>query len=430
MKGFGGSWGADCNSSIYLCTLHVVILLNGSCKLKLNTSFNQHKLFWRLIFPSGMIFALGAQLVATSCGLGLTFDSYLYLEGAEWFNGAIEGTMTRQAVFQSKPPLFPLFISWFSFDILPYVYTVLLLANLFIVAKIISASSSSFFWQAMAFLAIAMFAPLIMVHVYLWSEPVFLLLLYGSVLILIKSGKTGLSTRSLVILAALAMAMVMTRHVGLFVVIGIFLAMFFNPHIGWRSALVILLPAILVFLVWNFGLMSEGFSERLTTLKAPVAGGSWARLQNIEYYLGAASTWLLPHNLNKLLRIVLFIIVIKSILFLTRRNIKRSYIARTLLIVIASYYFMMHTSFLIDESSADRYLVPIYPLAIILIFHLLAQVSVQGHKLLKYLVVIWLLYPAGRTVKNTIFWKDKICNEAQNVTSVNIKDNYKLNRDR
>ena len=78
-----------------------------------------------------------------------------------------------------------------------------------------------------------------------------------------------------------------------------------------------------------------------------------------------------------------------------------------LLVIGLSYYLLMHVSFLIYESSAERYLVPIYPLIAILSFKLLEEFTLRKRKWIVYLAVIWLLYPFSRTVKNSLFWREK-----------------------
>jgi hypothetical protein len=77
----------------------------------LNSLTRDDRLFWPLVFPLGLALALLAQLIATSCGLGLTFDSYLYLDGAKYFRGGIDGIMADQLVFQAKPPAFSFLLS-------------------------------------------------------------------------------------------------------------------------------------------------------------------------------------------------------------------------------------------------------------------------------------------------------------------------------
>jgi hypothetical protein len=230
-------------------------------------------------------------------------------------------------------------------------------------------------------------------------------------------------------LVVLGIGMVLTRHVGLFFSLGIFLAFAFQPSMGWRKGLVFILPVLLVFILWNFGLMAEGVAGRVETLKSPVSGGTWSRLQNIEYYLGAVSTWVFPNAIPKVVRIPAFIGLASLLVYFLRGQLSKSDQAKSLLIISASYYVLMHVSFLIDESSADRYLMPIYPLFLIAFVSLLEKTVIRRSHWMKYLVIIWLLYPLTRTVKNTFFWREKICNELQTKTSSPINENYDLKQD-
>jgi hypothetical protein len=111
------------------------------------------------------------------------------------------------------------------------------------------------------------------------------------------------------------------------------------------------------------------------------------------------------------------------VFYFSRRIFSGSPIARMLLIIAVTYYLLMHLSFLIDQSSADRYLAPIYPLVLIAVFHLAERSTYLKHKLIKIIVVIWLLYPMSRLIKNTIFWQAKICQEDRASTSVHLMEN-------
>lgn len=381
------------------------------------------RLYWRLVVPGGIIFALIAQLLSTHCGLGLTSDSYLYIEGAEYFKGSLEGSMTDQPVFQAKPPLFSLFLSALPMLVLPFVYSILLVINLLILARVVFVVLSSGTWRTLAFIAVASFTPLVMVHVYLWTEPLFLVFLYFAVFILVTSTGSSLKKSSTIILAFVAILMVLTRHVGLFFVFGIFIAMSLDRSLGWINGLIVLIAGLGMFLIWNFAIMSDGMADRVHTLSAPIAAGKFARFQNIEYYLGAASSWLLPNAINKWVRILFFLVVSVGFFLMVRSKGSKPGVVKIFLIISLTYYILMHISFLIVESSADRYLMPIYPLVAITVFSIFESLSIKV-KWPIIIVLVWLIYPVSRTIKNSLFWKEKICADNKDAISEILMDNY------
>ena len=371
--------------------------------------------YWRVIVPAGLLFALVCQFIATRCGIGMTNDSYLFLEGVPFFLGVGGKSMIEYSVFQAKPPLFSFFLSIVPIAQIHIIFLLIMAISLYLWAKIIDNLLRNAFWKAIAFLSIASFTPFLMVHVYLWTEPLFMLFLAASIWvlqILVKEVKL----KNLALFIILGVLLMLTRHVGLYFVLGFSLALLYSREVNYKYALAYLGTGIIVFMLWNFLFMHSGIESRIVTLKSPVSGGTWARLDNIGFFLEAASKWILPNSLPYWLRMGVVITVIggtSGYLWMLRKN-DFFFSVMSLVIIVATYYGLMHVAFRIDPFSAERYIMPIFPISVIIFFMVLEQVANLKHKYCRYLMLVsllWLLYPAYRTAKNTEFWQVKLCNE-------------------
>lgn len=360
--------------------------------------------------------ALISQLLATKCGLGLTFDSHLYLEGADFFRGVTAVPMAEMLVFRAKPPLFSLILAFFSLEQMRLVFVLLLLANLLLIGRLIAQLIHQFPLQIITFLSIALFAPHLMVYVYLWTEPIFLFFFFTALHFLIRQLRKPI-TKNLIGLVVTGLCLVMTRHTGIFFIFGFSLALFMAGREYRRHALVYLLSGVAIFALWNLGVGLSGMGERLQTLTSPITHASSARAQNFVFYYDALSKWFLPGNLSLTFRSIILALVFTGGLVMARIKMGRFELNReaiALLIIGSTYYLMMHMPFLIDPTSAERYILPVYPVFMILLFMIIDRKLASSANIFATIVIllfIWLSYPVLRIVKNVYFWQDKLCQE-------------------
>jgi len=372
-----------------------------------------HLSYWRLIVPMGITFAVVSQLYSTVCGLGLTFDSNMYLAGARYFQSSEWTWAFNHLTFQYKPPLYPLFLTVFTLDSMRVINTVLLSLSLFIIAFLFDALLKSKGFKMLGFLTVASFTPLIMVHVYLWTEPLFLLILFGSILLYVKYNESKDLT-ILIVLAVLSVFLSLIRHVGIFFILGYFLAILLdNSNKKWKAFLYLIIASS-GFIIWNLSIMFGGFYERILTFSAPIRSNSFVRLDNILLFLNGSSLWILPNNLPAWFRISVLIVLIILLAIGLFKVIKRSpqTILKGFVIIIVTYYILMHLAFKLYISSEERYLMPIFPLFILVAFStievLKEKIGVKFY-IVKLIIFLWLFYPVVRTVKNAMFWHDKNC---------------------
>jgi hypothetical protein len=372
-----------------------------------------HLSYWRLIVPTGITFAVVSQLYSTVCGLGLTFDSNMYLEGARYLQSSELTWAFNHLIFQYKPPLYPLLLAVFSLDSMRVVNTILLSLTLLSIAILFDAILKSRVYKTLGFLIVASFTPLIMVHVYLWTEPLFLFILFGSILLYVKYYESKDLT-ILIVLGVLSIFLSLIRHVGIFFILGYFLAILLdNSNKKWKAFLYLVIGSS-GFVIWNLLIMVGGFYDRILTFSAPIRSNSFVRLDNIFLFLNGSSLWILPNNLPAWFRISVLIALIILLSIGLFKVIKRNpqSTLKGFVIIIVTYYILMHLAFKLYISSEERYLVPIFPLFILVA---LSTIEVLKEKIgvkfsiVKLIIFLWLFYPVVRTVKNAMFWHDKNC---------------------
>ena len=111
------------------------------------------------------------------CGLGVTFDSKAYIQIADDFinNGFLDGF--NSYYLTAKPPLFPfvlMLFRWLDYKILYIVlYILILIASYKLITRIIQSGSL----RLIAWVLISVSTPLLLIHNYLWSEPLFIVFL-------------------------------------------------------------------------------------------------------------------------------------------------------------------------------------------------------------------------------------------------------------
>lgn len=367
---------------------------------------------WLLVILS---IAITLLIIANYCGLGFTYDSYLFMEIAEQISN--DGFLATQG-FNIKPPLYPLLIYWFgsesifAINLVCFLITFLVLYRFGLVLK--TKTIRFLFWGILLFST-----PLYLVHSFAWTEAPFicvLLLAFYGIYSYQMQGKSSLLYISIILLFILPFI----RFAGIFILMPTCMVLMLdlsNKH-KWILAGIFSLGTI-AFSIWIFQ-FEDGFEQRWHTFVGPFSRFNYSRYtHNIDSYLEAFSIWIVPLSIYKPIRIFFAIIALSIIgiysinCFRKRRNILRSGMP----IIFLCYYFLLHFVFEVEYYSAERYLTPLYNLLILSLLIWLDQrfaiIGKMAKKIILFFLFVFLIYNATRTIKNVFFWNHLRCVENQ-----------------
>lgn len=366
------------------------------------------------IFILALIVATTLFLIANHCGVGYTYDSYLYIE--------IANQVKQQGIFSAKgfyikPPVYPFLISIVGKDNISLTNLILLLASMSMLitlgTELKNRNLKYFFWGLIVFST-----PFYLVHSFAWTEPLFIftvLLVFFCIHEYQKESKLHLLMISFLLLLLLPFI----RFAGVFIFIPtLFIIYLFLPIERKKYVLfgfIGLSSVLLVVWVLRF---EEGFIQRWATFVSPLDIYNYSRYtHNASSYLQALSIWVLPLFVIKSVRIscgilILLVIIIISIKgFLRRQTIIKNGIP----IIFLCYYFFLHLVFPVEYYSAERYLTPLYNLLLLSVFLWLDEFYPEMRNIIKKCVLIFisvlLLYSIGRKTKNVVFWNSIRCKE-------------------
>jgi hypothetical protein len=352
-----------------------------------------------------LLTALGLQLYVLSGHLGITHDSQEYLAAAMSFRELNELRGFNTDHFISWPPLFPILISlggkapilWVSF-----LHMLCLSGSLMVFFKLGDQlgikGPLKIFYQG----SLAWGIPILMVHVFLWSEPFFIFLLGLKLLIFFKYLRKP-SLHRILFLALLAFLLCMQRNAGIFFVAPLSVCIWFYTPASkrWLYSFLYGVGALLFFLFWNSQLLGE----------TPEGDPSFSyfippnAFSSLFYYLNYGSAWFLPRFISLGLRIgILFSVMVCLIFYFKIKDnlIKKIIFAASITMGFYLFILLLMTGNTSDD--VERLLAVIYPM-----FMLLTAVLLNGFqdRAWTLLLVLWLLYPLGRSLYNIGRWKDR-----------------------
>jgi hypothetical protein len=354
------------------------------------------------------------QQYATHCRIGLTFDSPYYVAAAQSF--AEKGILLDQygKIYTNWTPLFPILLSIFAdkaviwakylhlFSLLGTVFFSLLLSE-----KLIENQRMKWLFA----LSITFSTPLLLISSFLWSESVFVfllsLLLYNVYIFLEKP-----TNKNLIIIILLSNLLYLQRNAGLFFIVGIGI---FLLKKDFRKALIYGIFSLISFLAWQ----SRNLFFVVNTLdfrnNVFVVSGT----ESLIYMADVVSLWLLPNLFPLWLRLFflgIFLLLMGYLLFKTLKNnhskLKIDFII-LLLIIFSTYILFMLALRMNVEEENERYLAPLHAIFLLLFFTFLDLASKQWKpnftKIICIFLVLWLAYPAVRSLKNVTLWHTNFC---------------------
>jgi hypothetical protein len=366
--------------------------------------FSSEKIRITAVLIIGSILLLALHAYANWNGLGLTDDSYAYVSQAHFFQET--GTFRKGEIH----PLFPfqafliVVLAVFTdskagVNYMNVVNAILLTGNFILLMIVASKVFSNFVYVLIFALVIITSTPLLLVHSFLWTEPFFILSITLLMLLLIEHIRRP-SILTYAAFVFLFLLLFIQRKAGLlfFTGTGLGFILFLNSWPRVWKILIIAGCLLLIIIFYRFDLIGE----------APRVSNFW---ESTVAYVDFLSAWLLPLNFPIWIRVVVFVGLLSFVgvsIFRGDYEEKISKFLKILFTVFVSYCIIRLFFFRPDPSEIDRYLAPVFPIFFILLLasidSVLRNASLRIRQVTIALIVLWLLYPALRTVKNATLW--------------------------
>ena len=365
----------------------------------------------RVIILISVLAAVGIYFYANFNGLGLTHDSIQYWKKSIVFADTHSFKKIGYTTFFPFQSLEIVLLSIFGVNaqvIFKYLHALLLGGTVFIhlmIAKEIFSNSKTLFIYA----ATLIFStPLLMVHSFLWTEPLFIFLvsLQWYLLWQFFHHKT---LKTFVAILLVTILYCWQRKAGMLFCLGLILA--FTVHFVSSKKQISGILIVLLFLIFVLygGLGTPNFIGELPDVSSlPL---------NLKNYSGALSAWIFPLPLNYWIRTGLFALILIFIGYLLNKTLldiseeKRAYISGIIIIVL-TYLVIRHFYDRPDFDEADRFLAPIYPGIFFLVIFAMEQLVLKTRRdilrlILPVIAALWLTYPVIRTFKNAKLWHNR-----------------------
>ncbi len=367
---------------------------------------NQHpiqSLLWEDLLC--LAFSTGLLCLGMYSGIGYTYDSHWYLEGANFLNNHAWWALLEHRTFLAKPPLYPvlLFIIQNQGPWLGVVHVFFWLITLGLSLQLCNHCFPQKPPRLAAKCLLVFATPLYLVFMFWWSEPLFLCwgsLYYGLHFLYFRRPSPGLLAG--IILCGLGM--LFTRHIGIFFtgVSGLYLLFWSYQQTSlskrgpWLNASL----GPFLFLAWHYAVI-----QKIQSLKILNYTLELDLVYNLHVMGQGFTQWImpLPRTSLHLLSIPVFL---GLLLFLVYETFAHHHAKRWILSLLAlsslSYIGLMLLKGDLLPDDIERYLSLVYIQGAVLCMHRLSRQKLSF--MYSWLFALWLLYPALRTLKNLSFW--------------------------
>jgi hypothetical protein len=345
---------------------------------------------WLIFFGMGVVVF---QLLTPS--LKLTYDSLDYLAASESVNTYFTGKNADHVPYLHRPPLLPAYLHFFQNKVAAcrWLNIFCYATSLLLCFRIGESLRMSRVFLYGVLIVIAFNYPWLQNHFFLWTEPLFTVLVLWLAYSLAENKK-------LIIVIGICVITFFLRKSGLFLGAGAVVWYVFNKNV--RSALVLGSVMLFVFALWEY--VTFYFSDVSTSLNIL----SYMNPLGRAPYADALTSWFIPRIVPIVYRVVIIIFVILYLIFFHRSSVisyfKKSPIQLTW--ILLTTYFFCHIAFfgVPDYHEAERYLSVMLPLMMIAFFSFWSDAynnsSYVKRKIILTGLIIWSLYPITRTISH------------------------------
>jgi len=355
-----------------------------------------------------LAFASVAYLLATWCGLGQTPDSRHYIATAQHLAQKGEFTSFDGQPYTLWPPLFPLVLSLapqHALALAKILHLSCLVATLLIWWKVGEGFFQETKWRLFFLFTLASSTPLLMVHVFVWSEPLFIFL-FSAYLLCIHYFLERKPGAWLLWATVFAFFMMLQRNAGIMLFagmnLGLVLFAFQKIRQHWRGFIVHALGSPLGLMGWLGWLYF--FERRLES----VDNFLFNQVDGAKYqtFWEALVLHLLPWQIPA--APLLFIILAGSVLWLARKAIFPSFQKSIWLMMLLYAFIVVNLPFTLS-ADAHRYLAVLVPPLFLNFIWMLRQIDQRPQFRLFTFCLLWSLYPLVRVLWNALRWHWAFC---------------------
>lgn len=351
--------------------------------------------------------SLVVLMACLSNGLTHTYDSQLYLAGSKHIEQYGFGNLFSSGTFRAKPPLYPLVLyilgnNEFLVSISHVTFYALSLLVVFVSINQLIFSQA---YRLFAKIIIGMSTPLLMIQDFLLPESLFMLTWNFHLIVLFTLCQQP-SRKLFCLLVLTSILMISLRHIGIVLVFisGLFTCLRFkNGSLKTFSFLNFIVP-IGLFAGWQYALyLNVGHTKRLHHFSGLDITG------NAQEVLLQFTKWFVPSTHILYLDIALTFCVLGILSYLVILALSQSSSSFMYFCAFLSTAFI---GFIILKgdliySDIERYLSLIYLPMFLLITTGLGHFELRhnmGHYLMRSMLLIWLMYPCVRLIKNVTLW--------------------------
>ena len=390
-----------------------------------------------LVFVAVPLLLLGAVATAMALygtaryGTGISPDSLSYLSAAKNLLLGNGFKIYNQELYLSWPPLFPIILALTGSAGIDITYGARLInavgfgSIVMLAGWLLLNTTRSKPLVFLALLSILFSSPLLSVSVMAWTETGYTVLSMAFFLVLLACLRSG-SRVQLMLCAVVAALASLQRYVGITLVItGAAAVTFFSHGLSRRKRIIHLLSFSLVsitpLLLWL--LRNYLISGTAAGFRYPAYYGL---LKNISLTSGTLGVWLLPLFFSALLRhlvvIALAVLVIHTHLMPPISGAPQEHTIRQQWLSLITLYCIAYAVFVIAISSlkafepiGDRFLAPLYPLVMLLVFTAFddwCQRPTRSRSKQQWItgitagiLSVWLIYPVSQTVSALSAWR-------------------------
>ena len=361
--------------------------------------------------------SIGLEFYGRACGFLTTSDSLQYLSAAKSFSDSGSFLSPDGSYYSYWPPLFPIILSFFNQPLNA-------LAGINIASKIILLlvllRISDSFIQDPALKIIFLIASLVGVHiimisVFVWSELIFMALIFLNTYCALQIKKHRSFFYWLLLTGFLAC---LQRNAGLFWISGVCLWLLLDSSLSLQRRIT---ESGICFLVCTSGLWAWNIYN---TFLLP-ADFNFVKhnffvdiFHNLKLTLSMFGKMIVPLKVMTMTVGILFFLalLLQSILKM-RENRNVQFLGIVLMVYTLGYLIMPY----LDVFEMDRYfsvITPIVYLFILLMVQERTHLAKLNTRILIYtMVILWLCYPLTRTFVNVKAWHERSCS----VDNANIK---------
>lgn len=345
-----------------------------------------------------------------SKNIGATNDSVLYFQGGKYLSNNGIKDLYSQFIFIRKPPLYSIIISIFGcsnfgvkiFNVLCYIGT------MWATWRIIKYNIKSDFLRLTLFTQLSLSATIFLVHNYLWTEPLFILLLTFYILIHIKLVNNDL--RHLHLLPSIGLLMVLLKHVGvIFPIISTFFLIYYFKVKGMklfnRTIFFNAFVPVSFFTIWHFMVYLQA-----NTLQQFQQIGIDNLLSNLEQLFVTIKSWFIPgqdgtflFSLSLWLVNIFWIFLISFFLTSKEKPLHAYFVG----LVLSAYFFVLLGKEGLVKSDSERYLAVVIIPFFVLVFSGLEKLRKSNViKMLTFnsIIILWTILSIVRSLKNIWIW--------------------------